>query len=188
MAITFLDNFKELLGFAAPYAIIHVAKSGKKSVVLAFDSIQETEFTADTQITTYPTEYNIEMTDYKFRNPNTITVRGVIQRDSFAGEMISSALSAYGGGKSLIDRTRAQLERYCRVICRLDIQTKSGLYQNYSLKGYKVPESYDNYGYYEAVMTFQENLVNPNLQKNIAKISDSDTIFGGICSKLELKL
>lgn len=188
MAITYLDNFKELIGFAAPYAIIHVAKGGSKKVVLAFDSIQETEFVADTQITTYPTEYNIEMTEYKYRNPNIITVRGVIQRDSFAGEIASSVLAQVGGGASLIDRTRAQLERYARVICRLDIQTKGGLYTNYSLRGYKIPESFDNYGYFEVIMTFQENLLNPSVQPSVAKIADMDTIFGGICSKLELKL
>ena len=154
MATTYLDSFKELIMGANPYAVMHVDSLGKKKVVLAFDSIQEVNFKSSSTMTTESNEYR---TDGKFRDPNVISVRGIIQRPSLAGQAARALLSYLGGGKSLIDRTKAQLEQYIDVICRLDIQTKSGLYENYSLIGYEIPESLENFGYFEVIMDFQQN-------------------------------
>ena len=182
MATTYLDSFKELIIGANPYAVMHVDSLGKKKVVLAFDSIQEVNLKAST----YPTESNEYRTDGKFRDPNVISVRGIIQRPSLAGQAARALLSYLGGGKSLIDRTKAQLEQYIDVICRLDIQTKSGLYENYSLIGYEIPESLENFGYFEVIMDFQQNLVPTADNEILKRIADAKTIFGGICSKIGL--
>lgn len=186
MATTYLDSFKELIMGANPYAVMHVDSLGKKKVVLAFNSIQEVNLKASSTMTTYPTESNEYRTDGKFRDPNVISVRGIIQRPSLAGQAARALLSYLGGGKSLIDRTKAQLEQYIDVICRLDIQTKSGLYENYSLIGYEIPESLENFGYFEVIMDFQQNLVPTADNEILKRIADAKTIFGGICSKIGL--
>lgn len=184
MATTYLDSFKELIMGANPYAIMYVDALGKKKVVLAFDSIHEVNLKVSSTMTTYPTESNEYRTDGKFRNPNVISVRGLIEKSSLAGQAARALLSYVGGGKSLLERTKAQLEQYIDVVCRLDIQTKSGLYENYSLIGYEIPETLDNYGYFEVIMDFQQNLVPTAENEVLLRIADANTIFSGICSKI----
>lgn len=185
MALTFLDAFNDLIKSASPYAIYEVEKTGKKNIVLAFDSIQEISVKAGANITSYPTENNIEATDYKFNTPTSISIRGLIQRQSLSSQIVSSLASKIGVGEDLLSKTKSQLDLYLAGIYNLNIQTKSGLYENYSLIGYEIPENYDNYGYMEVVMDFQQNLFPLGSNPLSLNVSDVATVFSGLLSKVE---
>jgi len=184
MAVTFLDNLRELVPFFKMYAIMYVSEENPKGeVVLAFDSIQEVNFKAQTNMTTYPTEENKERVDGKFNQPSTLTVRGIIQKGSAAGDAIGEAF-----GVSLYEKTKSELERFIDVVCRLDIQTKNGFYKNYSLIGYEIPESLDNYSYFEVTMEFQQNLVDDFDEPLTKNVSDLKTQVSGWLSKAGIDL
>jgi len=182
MAITFLDNLRELVPYFQQYAIFYVSETNPNGeVVLAFDSIQEAGFKAQTNMTTYPTEENKERVDGKFNQPSTLTVRGVIQKGSSITAVISSKL-----GISLFEKTKSELEKFIDVVCHLDIQTKNGFYKNYSLIGYEIPESLDNYSYFEVIMDFQQNLVDDNSEPLKKNLSDLKTQVSGWLSKVRI--
>lgn len=184
MAVTFLDNQRELVPYFQQYAILYVSEENPKGeVVLAFDSIQEVNFKAQTNMTTYPTEENKERVDGKFNHPSTLTVRGIIQKGSGVTASIGSAF-----GLSLFEKTKAELEKFIDVVCHLDIQTKNGFYKNYSLVGYEIPESLDNYSYFEVLLDFQQNLVDDNSEPLKKNISDLKTQVSGWLSKVGIDL
>lgn len=182
MAVTFLDNLRELVPYFQQYAILYVSETNPKGeVVLTFDSIHEVNFKAQTNMTSYPTEDNKERIDGKFNQPSTITVRGIIQKGSALTSAVGSAL-----GFSLFEKTKAELEKFIDVVCHLDIQTKNGFYKNYSLVGYEIPESLDNYSYFEVIMDFQQNLVDTESNPLTKNISDLKTQVSGWLSKIRL--
>lgn len=184
MAVTFLDNLRELVPYFRQYAIFHVSETNPKGeIVLAFDSIQEVNFKAQTNMTTYPTEENRERVDGKFKQPSTLTVRGIIQKGASVTEAVAGAL-----GLSLYEKTKAELEKFIDVVCHLDIQTKNGFYKNYSLVGYEIPESLDNYSYFEVIMDFQQNLVEGASEPLTKNISDLKTQVSGWLSKVGIDL
>ncbi len=181
MATTYLDTLRELIPFFKQYAIFYVSDINPKGeIVLAFDAIQETNFKAETAMTSYPTENNQERTDGKYKQPSVLTVRGIIQKNSVTG----SAGSAFG--LNLFQKTKNELEKFLNVICRLDIQTKNGFYKNYSLISYEIPENLDNYSYFEVLMTFKENLIPAADQMIVKNISDLNTMVSGWLSKVGL--
>lgn len=184
MAVTFLDTLRELVPYFKQYAILYISSTNPNGeVVLAFDSIQETNYKAQTNMTTYPTEENVERVDGKFNQPSTLTVRAVIQK----GSAVTEALGAVTG-LSLFEKTKSELEKFLNVVCHLDIQTKNGLYRNYSLIGYEITENIDNYSLFEVTMDFQQNLVPDNVSPLVKNISDLKTQVSGWLSKVGINL
>lgn len=133
-------------------------------IVLRFDTIEECNFKGASSVTSYPTEYGIEVTDYKYKNSDTINARGLIARRS--------------NNDSDVDLIRNQLKLYQSGMYAINIQMKSGLKQNYTLKSFETPESLDNYSVLEVSMTFKE--IPKFLQQQNRAPSDYDTVNTGI--------
>lgn len=158
------------------YAIWYKEEGLEKQQILEFDSIREAEFEATSNVTDYPVENGVSITDYKYDNPDILTVVGVISRTNASLVDINEAYLL--GRDELINKTRQALDRYKRGIYRLQIQTKSGLYDWMTLRDYTIPENYDNYGLFEVEMTFLK-IIRPDEELYPKQVAYSDTISIG---------
>ena len=148
----------------------------KPEKILEFDSIRETAFEATSEVTEYPIENGTFVTDYKYDNPDILTVVGVISRTNASG---AGLIETYWSGRDeLINQTRQALDQYKKGIFHLRIQTKSGFYDWMTLKDYTIPENYDNYGLFEVEMTFKQ-IIRPSSVVSPANAAYSNTISAG---------
>lgn len=177
----------ELSNIGSPAKIIYssmytISDSSTGDIVFTFDTIEEVSFKASSNVTSYPTETGIKVTDYKYDNPDQITVRGIINRNSYIGKNhIDSALAKV----ETIEKVRTELERYKKGIYKLDIQTKAGLRQGYTLDGFEIPESADNYSLFEVEMSFTQVVSFQSI--NPKSNSDSDTVNIGTTQTREVE-
>lgn len=170
----------ELSNIGSPAKIVHsslyvINDSESGEVVLAFDSIDECNFTASANVTKYPTEYGINATDYKYLNPSVIEAIGVINRNSYIGKNASQSTLAKA---QTIEKVRAELEHYISGIYKLDVQTKAALRKGYTLSKYEIPETIDNYSLFEVNMTFEQVVTFDNANPTFS--ADSDTVSAGV--------
>ena len=98
-------------------------------ILLRFDTIEDCNFKGSSTVTSYPTEYGISITDYKYKNSDSITAKGLIARRS--------------NNDSDVDLIRNQLSLYQSGMYALNIQMKSGLRENYTLENFDIPENID---------------------------------------------
>lgn len=141
-----------------------ITDASTNDVVLKFDTIEDCNYKGASTVTSYPTEYGIEVTDYKYKNSDSITAKGLIARRS--------------NNDSDVDLIRNQLNMYISGMYALNIQMKSGLRENYTLEGYDIPENLDNYSVLEVDMKFKE--IPKFLQQQNRAASDNDTVNTGI--------
>ncbi len=162
------------------YAVYAVQGSDVKPILI-FDTVTESFVRKTASITSYPTESGIMATDYKYMNPSQISIKGVIKRGSLAGSFLQSLI----GFGDPIKKITTELDNYIKGMYALNIQTKTGLYENYALKSYEIPEDYDNYGLCEITAVFQEI---PQMNETVQNVEDSlkDTINGGIARLIGL--
>lgn len=151
-----------------------ISDSDTGEIVMAFDSIDELRFKASSSVTSYPTELGINAVDYKYDNPDTLEVIGIISRASFVGNRYGQDVSAKA---EAVEKTRTELEHYKSGIYKLDIQTKVGLRQGFTLSDYEIPENIDNYSQFEVTMKFVQ--VKSLSSYNPVSNSDSDTVSLG---------
>lgn len=149
-------------------------------VALEFNVIEETNFRGSSTVTNYPREDGVMYSDYKYQNPSVLTVNGIVTRKSVIGNLISAALD----GATNVQRMKERLEYYKSGMYPLNIQTKSGLYENYTLESYEIPEDYDSYGLMNVSMTFKEMFKPGDKQETLPNAKD--TISGGISRLLGL--
>lgn len=141
-----------------------ITDASTNDIVLKFDTIEDCNYKGASTVTSYPTEYGIEVTDYKYKNSDSITAKGLIARRS--------------NNDSDVDLIRNQLNMYISGMYALNIQMKSGLRENYTLEGYDIPENLDNYSVLEVDMKFKE--IPKFLQQQNRAASDNDTVNTGI--------
>lgn len=151
-----------------------ISDSASGEIVMTFDSIDEVSFKASSNVTSYPTEKGISVVDYKYDNPDTLDVIGIISRASFIGNRYGQDVSAKA---ETVEKTRTELEHYKSGIYKLDIQTKAALRQGYTLTSYEIPENIDNYSQFEVTMRFVQ--VKSLSSYNPVSDSDSDTVSLG---------
>ncbi len=149
-------------------------------VALEFNVIEETNFRGTSTVTSYPREDGVMISDYKYQNPSVLTVNGIVSRKSVVGNLISLALD----GGTNVQRMKERLEYYKSGMYPLNIQTKSGLYENYTLESYEIPEDYDSYGLMNVSMTFKEMFKTADKQETLPNAKD--TISSGISRLLGL--
>lgn len=154
--------------------------TAKTQIALSFDVIEEVNFRGSSTVTSYPREDGVMVSDYKYQNPGTLTVNGIVSRKSIVGNLISMALD----GGTNVQRMKERLEYYKSGMYPLDIQTKSGLYENYTLESYEIPEDYDSYGLMNVSMVFKEMFKPGDVQKTLP--SAKNTISSGISRLLGL--
>lgn len=153
--------------------VINDSASGK--VVMSFDMIEECNYIASTNVTSYPTEAGIYVTDYKYNNPDVIETVGYINKNSYIGGLKGGSVE---NKAQTIEKMRTELKHYVSGIYKLDIQTKAGLRQSYTLAKYEIPENIDNYSQMQVNMTFQEVVTFDNANPKFS--SDMSTVDAGV--------
>lgn len=153
------------------YSTSYVITDAKSNdIVLRFDTIEECSYKSSSTVTSYPTEVGIMASDYKYKNSDSFKAKGLIARRSTNAQQVK-----------LIEN---QLKFYQSGMYGLNIQTKSGLRENYTLESYEVPENIDNYSLFEVDMEFKE--MPKFLGQNNRSSYDDDTRSGGISQTNEV--
>lgn len=132
-------------------------KKEKPKIWLEFDTIDECTTSGSATVTKYPTEQGILVTDYKYRNPDTVRMTGIISAGGATG--LSSILSRMNSWdrQTAIESIRTNLKELVQKMKLLNIQTRNaGRRDNMTLTAYDINETYDNYGSMEVTMQFQE--------------------------------
>ena len=162
----------------AKYGIVG---SKDNKVLLEFETIDECTTTGSSTVTKYPTEYGVQKTDYKYKNPDTVTMVGVISEGGLLGyNSIFRKMGSFDKNTAL-ELIRTNLAELVRNMTLLDIQTRNaGLRKFMTLTSYTVNESYDTYGLMEVNMTFQEVPQFTKKGNMVRKVSDSSTKNAGI--------
>lgn len=141
-----------------------ITDASSNEILLRFDTIEDCSYKASSNVTSYPTEMGIMATDYKYRNSDTFKARGLIARRN--------------NNDSDVDLIKSQLDFYQGGMYAMNIQTKSGLRENYTLEGYEIPENIDNYSVLEVDMDFKE--IPKFLRKQNRNSCDNDTAQVGV--------
>lgn len=186
MELNFLSSITDKLANST-YSIYGTDEKGDRKIYLEFDSILECSYNGSSTVTQYPAESGINITDYKYSNPDQITLKGIISKNGTVGiGALDINYSLFGQDKvSLIETTRAQLNDLCRQMKRVNIQTRnSGLRTSFTLSSFEITETPDNYNLLEADMTFDEVLLFGTDGKLNRSASDEDTQDGGIVQTL----
>lgn len=186
MELNFLSSITDKLANST-YSIYGTDEKGDRKIYLEFDSILECSYNGSATVTQYPAESGINITDYKYSNPDQITLKGIISKNGTVGlGALNINYSIFGQDKvSLIETTRQQLNELCRQMKRVNIQTRnSGLRTSFTLSSFEITETPDNYNILEADMTFDEVLLFGTDGKLNRSASDKDTQDGGIVQTL----
>lgn len=178
MIVSFLNSaYDWLLG--STYAI-YETNDAEKKVIFEFDTIEEVLFRATSNVTSYPIERGYMATDYKYLNPCTVQIKAVISRNSSVGKKVFSLLKK----SDVVEKLKTTLEYYRSGIYALNIKTKTGIRENYTLQDYEIPENYDNFGVIEVLMTFTQ--IMDTQRESLTLDPDKNTLAAGIVRLLGL--
>lgn len=172
-----LTNFVNAMG--QTYSL--VGALDPKKILLEFDIIDECTTTGSATVTKYPTELGTNVTEYKYKNPDTVRMTGVISSGGATG--FTSVLQRMGtwDRQTAIETIRNNLRELVLNMTLLNIQTRNaGRRDNMTLTSYEINETYDNFGSMEVTMNFTE--VQQFGAKGAVKrnASDTDTQDSGI--------
>lgn len=160
------------------YSIVGVSDS---KLWLEFDSIDECTTAGRASVTQYPTEVGTKGVDYKYSEPDSVTMTGLI---SEGGVLAASSIYPRMGTfdkKSAIEKIRNNLNILKSEMTLVNIQTRNaGLRTNLTLVNYEIDETYDTYGTMSVSMTFQQVPQFQALGEKVANASDKSTKDGGI--------
>lgn len=151
-------------------------------VWLEFESIDECTTNGSSTATKYPTEYGVQITDYKYKNPDTVTMVGVISEGGLLS--VNSMFSRMGtwDKTSALEQIRNNLATLVRQMTLVNIQTRNaGLRKFMTLTSYTINESYDTYGLMEVQMTFQEVPQFTIKGERVLNVADTATKNAGVC-------
>lgn len=148
---------------AASYSVVY-----NKKAMLSFDMIEEAGFKASSDLTGYPVENGITVTDYKYDNPDTVTLRGVASR--------SNAL--YLGNS--VEQIKKNLKFLKSGVYKCEVKTRTDTYHNMCLVDYEISEDADNFGALVVDMTFEEIILLEAAKKQTANPADTDTVSTGL--------
>ena len=177
--------FKNILtALGEAYSVVGV-KSGR--VELEFDTIDECTTSGSATVTKYPTEKGIQVTDYKYKKPDTETMVGIVSEGGLTGASSIYRIMGKWDRKSAIEAIRTNLDVLVSNMTLLNIQTRNaGRRTNMTLTAYEVNETYDTFGTMQVTMQFQQV---PQFNKNgtVARnASDLNTTDTGIMNTQSL--
>ncbi len=161
------------------YSIVGVADRSK--VWLEFDTIDECTTGGSATVTKYPTENGIQVTDYKYKNPDTITMVGIIADSGITGLSTLYRVMGKWDRKSAVEAIRTNLDMLVSNMTLLTIQTRNaGRRTNMTLTAYEINETYDTFGTMQVTMQFQQ-VPQYNKDGTVARnASDMNTTDTGI--------
>lgn len=142
---------------------------------LEFDTIVDCNYERSLQITDFPFESKNGMsriTEYMYPDPDTFTIKAFKSRSSLLTNKLINA-------DNEIKQIEQKLSILSKGIYRLQIKTRNGLRQYFTLQKFNMPETYDNFGMLEISMIFKQVITGKdwnNVQRNI---EDTNTINGG---------
>lgn len=163
------------------YSVVGTKDTSK--VWLEFDTIDECTTGGSATVTKYPTETGIQVTDYKYRNPDTVSMVGIISEGGLTG--FSSIYRRMGkwDRKSAIEAIRTNLDELVSKMTLLTIQTRNaGRRTNMTLTAYEINETYDTFGTMQVTMQFQQVPQFDNSGNTTRNASDMNTMDAGIMS------
>lgn len=172
-----LDNIVNAL--SQTYSIVGTGDLSK--VWLEFDTIDECTTGGSATVTKYPTEKGFQVTDYKYRNPDTVGMVGIIADGGLTG--FSSLYRRMGkwDRKSAIEAIRKNLDELVGNMTLLTIQTRNaGRRSNMTLTAYEINETYDTFGTMQVTMQFQQVPQFDNSGNLTRNVADLDTAQTGI--------
>lgn len=175
-AANILKNIK--LNVGQTYSIVGVSDN---RLWLEFDTIDECTTSGRASVTQYPTEVGTKGVDYKYSEPDSVTMTGLISEGGMLA--LSSIYPRMGtfDKKSAIEEIRNNLNVLKSEMTLVNIQTRNaGLRTNLTLVTYEIDETYDTYGTMSVSMTFQQVPMFPKLAEKVANPSDKTTQNGGI--------
>jgi hypothetical protein len=177
--------FKNILtALGEAYSVVGV-KSGR--IELEFDTIDECTTGGSATVTKYPTENGILATDYKYKNPDTVTMVGIVSEGGLTGFSSIYRIMGKWDRKSAIEAIRKNLDTLVGNMTLLNIQTRNaGRRTNMTLTAYEINETYDTFGTMQVTMQFQQV---PQFNKNgtVARnASDLNTTDTGIMNTQSL--
>lgn len=170
------DNILNAMG--QTYSLVGV---DPQDILLEFDIIDECVTGGSATVTKYPTEKGTYVTDYKYKNPDTVRMVGIISSGGATG--YTSVLKRLGtwDRQTTIEMIREKLKDLTRDMTLLNIQTRNaGRRDNMTMTSYEINETYDNYGSMEVTMQFQEVPQFNGSGKVVRNASDSPTQDNGI--------
>lgn len=180
MEISFLNTIWDKL-IGSVYSISEVDDLGKERPVMTFDSIVECNYKGKSNVISHPIETGFKATEYKYDDPSIIEMVGVISEKSLVGQLGNKLLSLMGISKEdSIETVRATLDKYKRELIPVNIKTRTAKRENYTLIGYEVKESLDNFSLFEVDMTFQEVMLRPKTSTFVKDPQQKPTIDIGI--------
>ena len=158
-----------------------ITSADNDEVLLEFDTIESLSVTASAIATKYPLEDGFYSTDYKYRNPDTIKIVGIISKGGALGAgSVFKKMNTFDRASS-IAKIKDNLNLLINNLILVNIQTRnSGLYKNQTLIGFSINENFENYGNLEVQMQFQEVCVFESVFKTPSNPSLSDTTDSGL--------
>lgn len=153
-----LKNITTALG--ETYSIVG-AKTTKADPVpkvwLEFDTIDECTTAGSATVTKYPTEMGVLATDYKYKQPDTVTMVGIISEGGIFGRSSIFSVMGQWDRRSAIEEIRKNLDQLVSNMTLVNIQTRNaGRRTNMTLTAYEINETYDTYGTMQVSMQFQQ--------------------------------
>ena len=147
--------FKNILtALGEAYSIVG-AKSGR--IELEFDTIDECTTGGSATVTKYPTENGIQVTDYKYKNPDTVTMVGIVSEGGLTGFSSIYRIMGKWDRKSAIEAIRTNLDTLVSNMTLLNIQTRNaGRRTNMTLTACELNETYDTFGTMQVPMQSQQ--------------------------------
>ena len=145
------------------YSVVYAGKA-----MLSFDMIEEAGFKASSDLTGYPVENGVTVTDYKYDNPDTVTLRGVVSRSNalFLGNTVG--------------QIKTNLKFLKSGVYKCTVKTRNDTYYNMCLVDYEIAEDADNFGALVVDMTFEEIVTLDAAEKRTANPADTDTVNVGL--------
>ena len=155
------------------------------SLYIDFDSIIECSYNRQIEITDYPFEGEngvmSRATEYAFDRPNTIDMVGIATYDSIAGELAAKAVNAVFDTdlKSKTSEIQEKLNSLTSGIYKVNIQTRSGLRENYTLQSFSIVENFSNYNQLQVKMTFKQVIEVDDWNGKQRDAENNDTVNNG---------
>lgn len=173
MNINFLSEIADAV-METSYGIFIRDKSGAEKPVLLFDTFEELTYSSKSQLVSNPIEGGGQVTDYKYAEPDSISCRGLISRGATAGDIPGISK------KGRIDKIISQLSEYASGLYDMTVRTRTKSRENFTLTGFSIKESADNFNTLEADMSFEKIRYISSPENAVKNAADSATVKTGI--------
>lgn len=152
-----------------------------KKLWLEFQSVDEASMTGSATVTKYPTEMGTYKTDYKYSNPDSVTIVGIIQRGNALNGPDLKFIMGTTFRETAIERIRENLKTLKRNMILVTVKTRNGgLWENMTLTDYTIDETADNFGLFQVTMQLQEVPQFNEKGELMRNVADSSTKSTGI--------